>query len=238
MEELFERKHIYNQQTMGHGIHTKAFTCPNCYGFSSQIWSWSLKHQSTNKNDGFDEENVVIVSKCQACKLPSVWLKNLELFENPEDNFEMLLYPRTSSLEESPNPDMPKKVKSVFNEALLVLDDSPIASAALARLAIDILTKELGATGKTLNDRIGDLVSKGLPVTIQQALDSIRVIGNNAVHPGQIDVKDNKELAVSLLKFINIIVENQISQPNLIKRAYSSLPERAKKGIENRDKQN
>ncbi|OJF91819.1 hypothetical protein AX762_10700 [Alkalibacterium sp. 20] len=67
-------------------------------------------------------------------------------------------------------------------------------------------------------------------------MDAIRVVGNNAFHPGQIDIKDNKDLAISLLKFINIIVEDQITHPKLIKQAYSALPKDALKGIENRDK--
>ena len=66
-------------------------------------------------------------------------------------------------------------------------------------------------------------------------LDSVRVIGNNAVHPGEIDLSDNTQLALSLLNFINLIVENQISQPKRIDEIYNSLPESNLKSIERRD---
>ena len=117
----------------------------------------------------------------------------------------------------------------------MIINDSPRASAALSRLAIDLLTKEIESVGKTLNDRIGNLVKSGLPTRIQMGLDAIRVIGNNAIHPGEIDMSDNKDMALSLLKFLNIIVENQISQPKEIEEIYKSLPEGTLAAIEKRD---
>ena len=86
-----------------------------------------------------------------------------------------------------------------------------------------------------MNLKIADLVSKGLPPRIQQMLDSVRVIGNNAVHPGEIDLSDNAQLASSLLDFINLIVENQISQPKRINEVYNNLPESILQSIERRD---
>ena len=74
-----------------------------------------------------------------------------------------------------------------------------------------------------------------MPIEIQQMLDSVRVIGNNAVHPGQIDIKDNKELALSLLNFINLIVDNRITQPKKILDIYKLLPESYRNSIERRD---
>ena len=74
-----------------------------------------------------------------------------------------------------------------------------------------------------------------MPIEIQQMLDSVRVIGNNAVHPGQIDIKDNKELALSLLSFINLIVDNRITQPKKILDIYNLLPESYRNSIERRD---
>ena len=74
-----------------------------------------------------------------------------------------------------------------------------------------------------------------LPVSIQEALDTIRVIGNNAVHPGEINLNDNKDTAAALFNTINIIVYVMISQPNKIKELYEKLPEKALKAIEKRD---
>ena len=86
-----------------------------------------------------------------------------------------------------------------------------------------------------MNLKIADLVSKGLPKRIQQMLDSVRVIGNNAVHPGEIDLSDDTQLALSLLNFINLIVDDRISQPKKIDEVYNGLPESNLKSIEKRD---
>lgn len=231
MQELFSSNKIKSGFLGGS---SPAFTCPYCKGIASHDWQADFKHQIELNTELY---NFVIVAKCQACSKTSIWLKSEYPSQSEEKNDEILLYPRTSTVDEDSNPDMPSNVKEVFDEASLILDDSPRASAALSRLAIELLMDELKAEGRNLNDKIGYLITQGLPLSIQQALDTVRVIGNNAVHPGEINMSDNKDMAITLLKFINIIVQNQISEPRSIKEAYSSLPEGAIKGIEQRDRQ-
>ena len=60
----------------------------------------------------------------------------------------------------------------------------------------------LNESGKNLNYDIGNLVKKGVPEHVQKALDSLRVIGNNAVHPGELDLKDDVETAILLFRLI------------------------------------
>jgi hypothetical protein len=79
-------------------------------------------------------------------------------------------------------------------------------------------------------------VRKGLETEIQQALDIVRVTGNNAVHPGQIELKDNKAIAMTLFELVNLIVERHIATPNRIKSMFEKLPPRALRSIEERDK--
>ena len=71
---------------------------------------------------------------------------------------------------------------------------------------------------------------------VQQALDIVRVIGNEAVHPGQIEVSDNPAIAASLFRLVNIIAEHMISEPKAIAELYRSLPPDKLKGIEDRDR--
>ena len=76
-----------------------------------------------------------------------------------------------------------------------------------------------------------------MPQFVQQALDVVRVVGNKAVHPGQISFDvDDKGTATMLMRLINIIVERMITEPNEINSLYQGLPESVKKAIENRDK--
>ena len=64
----------------------------------------------------------------------------------------------------------------------------------------------------------------------------VRVIGNNSVHPGQIDLRDDKATASRLFHLVNIIVEAMISATKHIEEMYEGLPEGAKKAIAKRDK--
>jgi hypothetical protein len=66
-------------------------------------------------------------------------------------------------------------------------------------------------------------VQKGLDKRIQQALDVVRVVGNAAVHPGQIDLRDDKTIANKLFGLVNVIVESQITQPQHIEAMYDTV---------------
>lgn len=118
-------------------------------------------------------------------------------------------------------------------EAALILTESPRGAAALLRLAIQKLCEALGEKG-SVDDMIGSLVKKGLLLQVQQSLDIVRVTGNNAVHPGQMDVKD-VEVAASIFPLVNIIVEQMIAGPKKIGALYGTLPQRARDAIARRD---
>lgn len=138
---------------------------------------------------------------------------------------------------ESANPDLPEDIKNDYNEARDIVNISPRGAAALLRLAVQKLCIHLGEKGNNINEDIKNLVKKGLPETMQQALDSVRVVGNNAVHPGVIDLNDNIEIAYSLFGFVNIICEMMISQPKKIREYYEkNIPEDTRKKIDERDK--
>jgi len=113
--------------------------------------------------------------------------------------------------------------------------DSPKGSTALLRLALQKLLEQLGETGN-INNSIGNLVQRGLSPKIQQALDVIRVVGNNAVHPGEINLDDNIEVAMKLFKIVNIIAQDMITHPKEIEDIYDDLlPDGAREAIERRD---
>lgn len=134
-----------------------------------------------------------------------------------------------------PHVDLPESCKSEYDEARDIVARSPRAAAALLRLCVQKLMCELGEKGKNINDDIGTLVKKGLPVEVQQALDYCRVIGNNGVHPGEIELTDNPEIAHSIFEMINFIVEDRISRPKKIAALYKVLPEGALNAVAKRD---
>jgi len=93
----------------------------------------------------------------------------------------------------------------------------------------------LGQPGKNINDEIGNLVKAGMPVEVQQALDYCRVVGNNAVHPGEINIEDDPSIAYSLFEMVNFVVEDRITKPKKIANLYMRLPEGALRAVEKRD---
>lgn len=165
----------------------------------------------------------VNISSCFNCKKQALWVQT------------EMVYPQY--IDASPaNPDMSADIRRDYEEACAILGYSPRGAAALARLSIQKLCKELGKPGKNINDDIGALVADGLDKRIQQALDVVRVVGNQAVHPGQIDLRDDRSTAEMLLRLVNMIIDRLVSEPKHILELYNNLPEGALKGIEDRDK--
>jgi hypothetical protein len=162
------------------------------------------------------------LTKCFNCKKIAVWVND------------RLLFPRAKTGVQ-PNPDLPEDIVRDFEEAREIADASPRGAAALLRLCIQKLCKHLGENGKNLDDDIGNLVKKGLNPLIQQSLDVVRVIGNEAVHPGVIDLNDNRDTAIQLFALVNSIAEQMISHPKTVKAMYEKLPEAKRKAIEQRD---
>lgn len=134
-----------------------------------------------------------------------------------------------------PHPDTPVSILSEYNEARSIFGRSPRAAIALLRLAIQKLMAELGEKGENINADIKSLVAKGLPVQVQQAFDYCRVVGNNAVHPGEINLNDSPDIGQHLFSMINFIVEDRITRPKHIASLYEKLPETAREAITKRD---
>jgi hypothetical protein len=194
----------------------KAFNCPHCGAYAHQTWEPLLA------------PGPVLIREldraiCAHCSRYSVWLRG------------QMIYPENIGVA-PPNGDMREDIREDYLEASSIVNKSPRGAAALLRLCIQKLCTQLGEGGKNVNADIASLVKKGLSPKIQQALDIVRVIGNNAVHPGQIDLKDDSETALRLFELVNLITDTMITQPKQIEQLYGSLPEDQRKQIEGRDK--
>jgi hypothetical protein len=173
------------------------------------------------------QDNGLHIPTCTHCKGLVVW------FAEKYNSY--MLWPFGIANAPLPHQDMPEDVKADYIEARNICKPSPRGAAAWLRLAIQKLLKHLGEKGENINDDIGSLVKKGHPVQIQQALDVVRVTGNNAVHPGELRVEDEPETVSALFGLENLIVDNRIAQPKRIQTPYDSLPEGARRGITKRD---
>ena len=145
-----------------------------------------------------------------------------------------MIVPSESPIE-PPHEDMPAEILAEYHEARAIFARSPRAAAALLRLAVQQLMPVLGQSGDNINADIQHLVAQGLPAEVQQALDYCRVVGNNAVHPGEIKLQDTPEMAQRLFEMLNFIVEDRITRPKQIRAMYEKLPEGARAAIAKRD---
>lgn len=200
------------------GFQQSAFNCPFCNAFSNQTWYLLRTNNGPYIKDAMS-------CFCAHCDRYSIWFE------------EEMIYPNFSGIEPA-NEDLDSDIQSDYFEAASIIEKSPRGSSALLRLAIQKLCLQLGEKGNDLNTDIGNLVKRGLPAKVQESLDVLRVIGNESVHPGTLDLKDDKDTAISLFHLVNFIAEKMISEPKEIEAIYNKIPDEKKKQIEKRDNQN
>lgn len=235
------------------------FKCPHCYVVSQQAWfdadvasdvvnsivtnlfynyRSGVKDYQQNAIANFIKYFVVesdrnlhkylpeggSVSTCATCNDVAIWIEK------------EIVYPRQTNVD-PPNSDLDQEIQDLYLEASRIVADSPRGATALLRLALQLLLKQLGKPGKNINDDIKDLVAEGLSPRIKQALDLLRVVGNNAVHPGQINLDDGREIANKLFHVLNFIANEMFAKPKELDLLYSDVaPENIKQHIEKRDK--
>ena len=219
----------------------REFICPFCGVYAQQNWSTCrLPHGTIMGGGSRDDYPQTSHAQCVRCKKYSVWHK------------EKMIYP-SEGIAPSPHPDLPvdddnhhDHIKDDYIEAGAIVSHSSRGAAALLRLVVEKLVDRIIEDKKlvveknqnSLYGKIGVLVGNGLTKQTQQGLDIVRVIGNNAVHPGQIDLKDDLKTALTLFRLVNMIVEDMITKPRSLELYYQGLPDQDKNGIDNRDRAN
>jgi len=169
-----------------------------------------------------NEVHNLYLSRCFNCQKYSVWVHHA------------LVFP-AGKLGVRPNVNLPDDIARVFEEARDILNVSPRGAAALLRLCVQKVCIFLGEKGNSLDEDIASLVKKGLHPLVQKSLDVVRVIGNEAVHPGTIDLKDDRDTATQLLQLINAIADQLITHPRTVRMMYDALPAEKRKAIEVRN---
>ncbi|HEX8349154.1 MAG TPA: DUF4145 domain-containing protein [Hymenobacter sp.] len=194
-----------------------AFNCPFCEAYAEQEWNTLHAEQADEYIDA------TYGARCSHCERYSYWYE------------EKCVFPMSGAAP-LPNEDMPEDIQQIYEEARNIVAISPRAAAALLRLAVQMLCKYLGEPGKNINDDIASLVKSGLPKAVQMALDGVRIVGNGAVHPGEIDFNDDPSIAQRLFVMLNFICDNRITQPKMISQFYDAVvPAQAKAAITKRD---
>ena len=97
-----------------------------------------------------------------------------------------LIRPKAANRNPFP-PEVPAMYLEDYNEAVIVLSDSPKASAALSRRCLQLLLREsAGVKPGNLSKEIQEVIeSDQLPSHLSESIDAIRNIGNFAAHPSK-----------------------------------------------------
>ncbi|EOH9779396.1 hypothetical protein ACME7D_001293, partial [Campylobacter jejuni] len=71
---------------------------------------------------------------------------------------------------------------------------------------------------RNINEDIKEIINIGnfyqeQKESLEEAMNSIRLIGNKASHPSELDINDNSEIANILFEMINFIVGEIITKP-------------------------
>ena len=203
----------------------EAFNCPHCGAYAHMKW---------RSEDRF----VYYQAICAHCEEYSLW----RVTEISPNGFTVgegsMLYPDFDSAP-LPAEDMPEDVKKDYEEAARIFIKSPRGAAALLRLGLQKLCIHLGEEGKNINADIRSLVMKRkLSGVAIKVADTLRITGNNAVHPGQISDEDFDSLAGNMFGLLNTIVEETITNPKTWNNYYEQLPENARNAAEAQDKKN
>jgi hypothetical protein len=232
--------------TVAPGLEKSAYNCPGCGAYAQQTRVDVYAGFAGSSFTRLDEFSAV---QCAHCENWAIWyarrlrMPDVGLASNAKEVRELvreqsrprLVFP-SSALGVRPHPELVEDIRHDFIEAAEIAPRSPRGAAALLRLCVQKLCVQLGLPGKNLNEDIGELVKRGLPVPVQQALDSLRVVGNNAVHPGYLDLKDDIEIAERLFAALNLIAELMIAQPKQIAELYgTALTESQREAIKQRD---
>lgn len=243
----------------------RAFTCPHCHAHAQQSWwalyaafldeeaiptsldpervrqvlaenpdddlfqKYGLALLATDARPAREKEGTYLdhkipnlhLSRCFVCKRGALWLGDRII--NPVSDVMVV-----------PNEDLPDDVRDDFMEAAHIAHLSPRGAAALLRLALEKLCRHLGKTGK-IDTMIAELVTDGLNMKVQQALDVVRVIGNESVHPGSIDLRDDHATVQALFRLVNIVSETMITDRRKVAELFNGLPAEKLAGIQQRN---
>jgi hypothetical protein len=196
--------------------------CPHCLDSIHEAWTnqgnftadldgshWSIHHM-----------------KCPACGKVIAKLVN---WTNANVNSERLVVPKAPARVPL-SPDVPPEFGDDYQEACLVLADSPKASAALSRRCLQHLLREkAGVKPSELYHEIQEtLDSKALPMYLAEAVDAVRVLGNFAAHPvkskntGEIVPVEDGE-AEWVLDTLEGLFEFYFVQPLLLRKKKDAL---------------
>jgi hypothetical protein len=205
-------------------ISKSIWTCPYCQATVQQFdlgiviqFTSSFPHQPYY-------ETLFNGTQCSHCARVMIWhidssesgflqRQNQKLYLQHTDSGSIkakIIYPETRSIGESPNEDIPPEIQKIYEEARAVAPHSLRAANALLRTVLEKMVIGNGGEGAKLYHKIKNLADKNV-ITGQWAetLQNVRILGNEAAHPGEINFDEEVDAAFtnSIFSCINAFAQ-------------------------------
>jgi hypothetical protein len=188
----------------------------------------------------------IIQNHCPACGMTNLSLRKFDksaleqpltvAYAGPADRKEekfldetKFIYPH-ASLRPPCAKEVPSDLAEDYNQASLILNDSPKASAALSRRCLqNLLRQYANVKPQELSKEIQEILDqKRLSTPILQSLDAVRNIGNFAAHPNK-STSTGEILSVEpgetewCLDVLESLFDHYFVQPAIIEKKRSEL---------------
>ncbi|PWW04221.1 uncharacterized protein DUF4145 [Hoeflea marina] len=196
------------------------FSCPRCGVFSTQQWTSLYRRFNPGGGVRHIQLSDISMSQCLACSAKSLWFEK------------RLVVPEQSFVEALPE-DLPAEFIRDFEEAAAISARSPRAAAALLRMCVEALCKDLAGRSK-FDQAIGELERQGIPTEISIALDVVRSNGNEVLHAGKLYGDDDDHTVRMLFDIVRSIVNWAITQKRNLAQLYAEIPDTKRAASEER----
>ncbi len=164
-------------------IREEPLTCPHCH--------IQIEQRGFNYTLDAEYKDFWAIERyyCRTCKKSIIFLVPGErplsrggISITWKDDERKLIYPRVGR---AISQDVPEIYRQDYQEASLIIQDSPRASAALGRRCLqNIIRNELKITKSNLFEEINECIERGLlPSRLSDDLHTLRELGNLAAHP-------------------------------------------------------
>ena len=193
--------------------------CQNC-----DNETWHVVVAQAGRAGGGEEEpryqQFFQVVQCQGCD--DLSFRRAERDETDDWEFESEeLFPKRAAgrRELSDSWLLPRKVREIYRETYLALcNHMPILTAIGVRALVEAVCKEKGTTGRRLEQRIDNLVTKGvLTQSGADILHKARFLGNEAAH----DIERPK---AEVLDAAMSVAEHLLQSAYLVEKVADRLP--------------
>jgi hypothetical protein len=206
--------------------------CPHCMVAFSPAWKTDEPLHSDKDQNGRDFTWRARHAICPECNKGSIYAARIYKYSQQTDT-NILVFPRSGRM--PLGPEVPEVHAENYREASWVLADSPKASAALSRRALQQLLRDVAKVKPSdLSKEIDAVLATNvLPSHLSGAIDAVRNLGNFAAHPikstntGEIvDVEPGE--AEWLLDVIEGLFDFYFVQPAILETKREALNEKLK----------